>query len=274
MKKILLAFDGDNFSKGAFDFAAWLNQQNTILLSGIFLPEIVFAPLATYPADGAAAPGYLPLTDDEYVEVVAKNIEQFKMLCLENGIEHRIHKDFADFPLQELRKESRYADLLILGSESFYNELGTKKANIFLENMLQHSECPVLVVPEKFTIPESIMLTYNGSQNSLYSIKLFAYLFPELNNKPTTLVFCDGKQADFPEQSNIEELATRHFSDLSFLYLDMGFKEYFQTWTIQKSPPVVVAGSYGRSAFSQLFHKSFMGEIISDHKAAVFIAHK
>jgi len=274
MRKIILAFDGDNFSEGAFEFARQLNEQNPVLLSGIFLPQIIFSHPLSYAKGGKPGPVYVPLIKDEQTDTVEKNIERFKMLCLSNGIEHRVHKDFSDFPLHELKRETRYADLIILGSETFYEELGTTEPNVYLENMLHQSECPVIVIPEKFNFPQSIILTYDGSRDSVYAIKQFAYLFPELNNKRTLIIFSDNKNGEFPEQSNIEELAARHFSDLAFFKLDMDFKEYFASWTIQKPVPIVVAGSYGRSAFSQLFKKSFIAEIITDYKTPVFIAHR
>jgi hypothetical protein len=37
MKKILLAFDGEHFSEGAFEFASSLNRKERILLTGVFL---------------------------------------------------------------------------------------------------------------------------------------------------------------------------------------------------------------------------------------------
>ncbi len=273
MRKIILAFDGDNFSEGAFEFARQLNEQNPVLLSGVFLPQIIFSNPLSYAKGGKPVPVYTPLVYEEHADAVEKNIERFKMLCLSSGIEFRIHKDFSDFPLHELKTETRYSDLLILGSETFYKELGTTEPNVYLENILHHSECPVIVVPEKFNFPQSTILTYDGSRDSVFAIRQYAYLFPELNNKPALIIFSDNKNGDFPEQSNIEELAARHFSDLAFFKLDMDFKEYFASWTIQKPAPMVVAGSYGRSAFSQLVKKSFITEIIVDYKTPVFIAH-
>jgi nucleotide-binding universal stress UspA family protein len=273
MRKIILSFDGDNFSEGAFEFARQLNEQNPVLLSGIFLPQIMFANPLSYEKGGKPVPAYVPLITDEYTEAVEIKIERFKILCLSNGILHTVHKDFSDYPLHELKRETRYADLLILGSETFYKEPGTRKPNFFLENMLHQSECPVIVIPEKFNFPQSVMLTYDGSRNSVYAIKQFAYLFPELNNKQAFIIFCGDKNGDFPEQSSIEELAARHFSDLAFFKLDMDFKESFARWAIQKPMPIVVAGSFGRSAFSQLFKKSFITEIITGYKTPVFIAH-
>jgi nucleotide-binding universal stress UspA family protein len=274
MRKIILAFDGDNFSEGAFEFARQLNEQDAVLISGIFLPRIIFSNPLSYAKGGKAVPVYTPLINDEYTDMVEKNIERFKMLCLSNGIEYRVHKDFSDFPLHELERETRYADLLILGSGTFYGELGTNKPNVYLENALHHSECPVIVIPEKFKFPQSVILTYDGSKDSVYAIKQFAYLFPRLTNKQAVIIFSDNKKDELPEKSNIEELAARHYSYLSFFKLAIGFKEYFSSWTIQKPAPIVVAGSYGRSAFSQVFKKSFITEIIADYKTPVFIAHR
>jgi len=36
---------------------------------------------------------------------------------------------------------------------------------------------------------------------------------------------------------------------------------------------LLVAGSYGRSAVSDLFHSSFAEQVIHEHKMPVFIAH-
>jgi hypothetical protein len=42
MKKILIAFDGIHFSKSAFEFAKKLNEVSPVLLTGVFLPQIIF----------------------------------------------------------------------------------------------------------------------------------------------------------------------------------------------------------------------------------------
>ena len=45
MRKILLVFDGINFSEGAFEFARRLNEKNQILVAGVFMPQVDFANL-------------------------------------------------------------------------------------------------------------------------------------------------------------------------------------------------------------------------------------
>ena len=109
MKKILLAFDGEHFSTGAFEFARSLNERNSILLTGVFIPQVDYANLWSY-ASGTTGPLFIPLVESEDAEKVGKNIHRFEALCKKNNIEYRVHKDFFDFALPELKKETRFAE--------------------------------------------------------------------------------------------------------------------------------------------------------------------
>jgi len=273
MRKIILAFDGDNFSEGGFEFARNLNEQDPVLLTGVFLPPLALLNPVSYQMNkNKNVPAYIPVISNEDLHEIEKNVEQFKMLCLSHGIRHHVHRDFDDFPLQELAKETRYADLMITGSEIFYEELGVTKVNAYLEHTLHHSECPVVVVPEKYDFPQNVILAYDGSKNSVFAIKQFAYLFPTLTRKQAILLYSSHKGERLPEKSNIEEWVTCHFPGLSIFSVDVD-KKHFPTSINRESTPIVIAGSYGRTAVSQLFKKSFMTEIIRDHKTPVFIAH-
>ncbi len=273
MKKILLAFDGTHFSTGAFEFARQLNELEPVLVTGAFLPQALAANLWSY-ADGMSGPMFIPLVEGRDTEVMQENIAKFETLCQKHGIEYRVHEDLFDFALPELKQETRFADVLIIGSEVFYENLGGK-LNEYLQDVLHGSECPVLVVPEKYDFPETIILSYDGSESSVYAIKQFAYLFPELSKKPTLLVYAheDGKN-EFPKQSNIEELAARHYSDLTLMKLDMPPKKYFGTWMENRRSALLVSGSFGRSGVSQLIKKSFISDVIADHRLPVFTTHR
>ena len=274
MKKIILAFDGTHFSEGAFEFARRLNELQPVLLTGVFLPRAELANLWSY-ADGVGSPLLIPLIESSESELVQQNIDCFEKLCRSNGIDYRVHKDFFDFALPELKKESSYADLLILGSEMFYENMGTNSPNDYLRDALHDVACPVLLVPEKFDFPESIILAYDGSEDAVYAIKQFAYLFPELTNRETLLVYANiDVEEDFPDKIQMEELAARHFSNLTLFKLDVNPKKYFSKWVLEKKSAMLVSGSYGRSGLSQLFKKSFVKDVIADHRLPVFTAHK
>lgn len=274
MKKILLAFDGIHFSEGAFKFAQALNEKEPVLLTGVFLPQVSYANLWSY-ADGAVAVPFIPLVEEDEAGLINKNIERFKELCHKNSIEYKVHKDFFDFALPELKKETRFADLLILGSENFYRNLASGTPNEYLKDALHGAECPILVVPEQFNFPQSNILAYDGSESSVFAIKQFTYLFPELSNNSTLLVTAKAEEAEhLPNEEYMAELAGRHFSDLTLLSLDINPKKHFATWISEKQGAILVTGSFGRSFFSQLFKKSFVSEVIAEHKLPVFIAHR
>ncbi len=274
MKKILLAFDGMHFSDGAFEFARILNENKRILLTGVFLPEVDYAILSDYSGGGMVGDLSVPLVANHTAEAVKISREKFAKLCNLNFIEYRIHDDYIEFALPELKKESAFADLMIIGSQSFYKNLGTEDVNQYLEDTLHQAQCPVVVVPEKFHFPQTNILAYDGSASSVYAIKQFAYLFPDLVQNPTILVYSNKESlAEIPDQVNIEELVARHFRDLTLFKMEADPRQYLNTWLIKRNSAILISGSYGRSGLSRLFHKSFLSDVIKDHHIPVFVTH-
>ena len=276
MKKILLVFDESNFAEGVFEFARSLNELEPVLLTGVFLPQVDYANLWSYAAaSGTITSGYVPLIEEEDAEMVYRNIFHFEELCQRNGIAYRVHKDFYSFALPELKRESRFADVILLSGELFYKGVSESNQFDYLRDALHAAESPVVIVPETYRFPENIILAYDGSAESVYAIKQFAYIFPELTKNPTLLVYAeDESDKDFPSKQQIVELVTQHYKDLTFYKLEMAPKKYFNTWISEKEGSILVSGSFSRSAFSQIFRKSFVADIIRDHKIPVFIAHK
>lgn len=271
MKKVIIPFNGGKFSEGAFSFAAALNNTKPILLTGIFLPHVDFVNFFLFPTTLSEASETLGKKVEE--ENIQKNIKQFTYLCQKNNIQYKIHKDLDDFPIPELTKESRFADLLIIGSEIFFKNISEKDYNSFLKDTLQHTECPVMVIPENYHSPSQNILAYDGSASSVFAIKQFAYLFPDLCDNKTILVYASEENEDIPAHGNIEELATSHFSNLAITVLD-GDKKKFSKWVLKYENPILVSGSFGRSGFSSIFTRSFVLNIIDAHKIPVFIAHQ
>jgi hypothetical protein len=273
MKKILLAFEGTSFSEGAFEFARKLNELQPILLTGVFLPQTEIANFWSY-ADPAGVP-FIPAIETSTSAIVHQNIARFENLCKENNIDYSVHREFYELAMPELKKESRYTDLIVLGSEVFYKDIGVQASYNYLKGVLQDIDCPVIVVPEEFDFPKSIILAYDGSKESIYAIKQFAYLFPELTDAPTLLVYVnDDAEKDFPDRLQIEELVSRHYSNLTFFKLDVNPKKFFQLWISEEKSAILVSGSYGHAGVSHLFKRSFVKDVITGYSLPVFIAHK
>ncbi len=269
MKKVLVLFDGEHFALSALDFANQLNQSERILLTALFLPPIDYTDTLMLYAGGMAGPLYLPtvITDPDAVK---KNEERFKEYCVRNGIEHRVHDEVYRSIPKVIATESRYADLMLMTGDTFYVNLGEETQQEYTEDAIRKAGCPVVVLPAHNTEPQNLVIAYDGSPASVYALKQFTYLLPQLCKLPAMVVYASTKDDEIPDIDYMKELCGRHFTDLSFYKLQADAKRYFNTWVTDRGKAMVIAGSY---ATSRLFRKQFVDELIKDHKLPVFIAH-
>ena len=270
MNKILLVFDGTNVSQGAFEFARRLNDLDPILLVGAFLPQTDLS--ASWSYNAGEGPLHIPAVEPSVSEMVAENMLQFEALCKSNDIDFRIHEHFHQLAMPELIKETRFAHLLIVGSEKFF---GGDTA--YLTDLLHDAECPVLVVPEEFSFPGQLVLAYDGSRASVFAIRQFCFLFPALCGLPTTLVYTgpvNDKDEPLPDEPYMEELAAGLFSNLDIRHLELDPGTGFAAWLSGIPAPMLISGSFGRSLLSQAFRESFAQKVVDYQIIPVFITHK
>jgi hypothetical protein len=270
MKKVITVFDDSNFSETAINFIKQYPSEKKPLLVGVFLSAVDYSNEFGYSISMAGT--ISPVIEDP--EIVASNIARFKDLCKNNHIEHEVHNDVGEEALERLRKETSFADLLIISSELFFKTLGEKQPGPHMKNILQNAECPILLLPEQFNFPKRTILAYDGSNTSTYAIRQFSYIFPELRKNTAMLAFASDTEDEIPQQDLVEELCTRHFNDLSMKRLDFSPKTYFSTWLTDQKDAIVVTGGYSQKGISLIFHKNFMSEVIAEHRIPVFIAHK
>ena len=274
MKKILIAFDGNHFSEGAMQMAEWLNEGQTLLMTGVFLSPVDYRDVIGYTGAGMSGAVILPEIGADDVAVRA-NIARFEEACQRNGFEYRVHRDTDFFALQELIRETRFADLLILSGETFYDNIDSEQPNEYLKRTLHESECPVMVVPEDFSAPGSPVLTYDGKASSVHALKQFAYLFPERCSLDAILVSAEEESdAEMPHADLVSELATRHFPNLNLKNAAGRDREAFIDWIHARKGCILVSGAFGRGEMSNLFRKSFATELIRRNRIPLFIAHR
>ncbi len=275
MNRILLAFDGYHFSKEALGFVRELNELQPVMVNGMFLPEIAYPGAYGFAGTASMEMPSLKKSLEAYdEETLEANVNVFKDLCEQSGIAYTVHKCLDEFTVRHLKKETRFSDVMIVSNELFRRNTLNSETDEYIEITLHHSECPVLVLPEQCDFPDHIVLAYDGSASSVYAIKLFSYLFPELCRKSTLLVYASKKEHELPDREYIEELASRHFSKMDIMNLRMDPAKYFGEWVSVRKKPLLVAGSFERSPLSELLKKSFAGDVIKEHKVPVFIAHK
>lgn len=267
MKKILLAIDDGHFPEGAFRFARKINEMEAITLCGVFLPELDLSANISYTSV------FIPLTENYAAASIQQSLQTFREYCTQYNIHHIEHHDLKEDAIKVLRKESLFADLLLLSSEKFYADLLYGPGG-FLGSALHQSACPLIAVPENATFPESVILTYDGSASSVFAIKSFAGLFPQLCELNTLLLYGNTNEAPLPDASGIQELVQHHFPNATTAAMNTIPEKYFGTWLSEIPNPIVVSGAYGRSLLSRVFRRSFVEDTLRAHQVPVFIAHR
>lgn len=278
MKKILIVFRSYHYSGSVVEWLRRMNENAPLLATGIFLPASAFASVFSYAAtaNAAAETGYFPAVDKEEAGEIEKEMSMFEQDCIANGIECRLHPGRFNLTLPDLRLESRFADLMLISGESFFGNDPEKDRIDQVRDIVQCSECPVLIIPEHFIFPQSVILAYDGSENSVFSIRQFTYVMKELTGLPTLLFYASGDEylKELPHRDEIIELTARHFSDLTTRKIELEPKEFFKDWIENRKGSLLVSGSFGRSDLSQFFRKSFASDLVLGHHIPVFVAHR
>jgi hypothetical protein len=271
MKKLLLVFDGDHYPSAPLDLMLHFKPD---FVTAAFLSPLDYSALWANPLIPGSTVSYVVMTDevDRRTQKMVKNMQSFAELCSTNDQLFRVHDDSQGNIFEQISKESRFADLMVICSDSFYEQFG-EQPNDYLKEVLHDSECPILLIPEKFILPLSNLLFYDGSSSSVFAMKQFAYLLPDLAMNPTTLISASSEK-EMPDSELLLEWALRYFPglDLTFLRKKPDARGYALNHGYPS--PIVVLGAFGRNDLSVLFRKSFSNEFIRNNKSAVFISHQ
>src|SRR5688572_19890373 len=183
MKKIIAAFDGLKYSESTRDYAIYLAKQTNAHLVGVFMDDPTYTSYKIYELiakEGVSVDKLkkFEAKDKATRDAAAKN---FKKTCQQPGLEFSIHHDH-NIALQSLKHESIYADLVVIDSKETLTHHSEKLPTRFIRDLLSETQCPVLIVPQKFNPVQKIVLLYDGGPSSVYAIKMFSYLLPGLKD--------------------------------------------------------------------------------------------
>lgn len=268
-----MAFEETLFPEGAFEFVRKLNEYEPVMVTGLFIPQVRYSDVWSYGGAMVGAGIQSVVLDDP--GLIRKTIQRFETVCQHNGIPYRVHSGDNDFSLQALVKETRYADVMVISSEKFFHFLSVPDPGNYMKDVMKQAECPVVIVPEHHAFPEKLILAYDGHASSVYAIKQFANIFPNLASLPTLLVYANEQSGtDIPEEIYVEELVTQHYPNLDIMKLHMDNRKQFARWVDIHPKALLVSGAFGRSAMSSIIRKSYITDIIAEQRMPIFIAHR
>jgi hypothetical protein len=265
MEKILLALDAGKPNMGSIDFACYLCRLTRSRLTGVFLEDILYRDrVAMQTMHGESEPS---------AGGDADTINAFKMACENREVQTLVHRD-RGVPESEIVEESRFADLVIVDPETSFTRGNETLPGHFVKSLLLHSECPVIISPYSFESIDTIIFAYNGTRSSVFAIKQFTYLFPELRQKKAIVVSVrtDGGET-LSEQFKMKEWLKNHYSELEYIILNGAPSDQLFGYLIEKKNAMVVMGAYGRDMISRFFKPSHARLIVRTVNLPLFISH-
>jgi hypothetical protein len=279
MEKILLAIDAYNPDKNAIEFACYLGRLTKSKITGIFLENVTAGQKAVL-QNGHETPGVDQDADDYWIQNLArierieKNIRFFRQKCAAEEVLCRVHRD-QGFPATELIEESRFADLIVIDSGFSMNTHHEGGPTEFVNDILKNAECPVVLAPENFDGINEIIVAYNGSASSVFALKQFTYLFPQLGDKKITAVQVN-ETGRWEEEGkyNFSEWLRIHYRNVHFEALTGETDRALFDYLVKKEGVLLVMGAYGRNALSQFLKHSRAELLIKSLRQPIFIAHK
>jgi nucleotide-binding universal stress UspA family protein len=278
MEKILLAINAIDPDKNSLEFACYLGRLTNSKITGIFLEN------ETYIESSKLKPvyeaSYIDKEVNEYphpkirrTELIERNISSFKDAAISRGVEFNLHRD-RGVPAYELIEESRYADVIVVDASTSFNRHFEGIPTNFIKDVLKNTECPAIVAPEGFEGIDEIVFTYDDSPSSVFAIKQFTYLFPQLRDKKITIVhISDSGEWNNANRFKLKELLRNYYFDLHFEVLKGSIYKTLFEYVFDKENSFLVMGAYGRNAVSRFFKPSRADLIIKTITQPIFIAH-
>jgi hypothetical protein len=259
MKKILLVMNGVDLNMPAVDFACYIAKLSRSHLTGIFLE-----------GDGGER-ALVPAMPDE--ATVETNIRRFREACICRETLSLVHRD-RGLPLSEVIAESRFADLIIVDPTLSAWEPDHHTPGRFVREVLMSSECPVLVSPYTFDGIDDLVFAYDGTASSVFAIKQFSLLFPELRNQKVIVFSVRREPGGIEGQFKMKEWLKVHFPDVEIVLRKGDPADQLFGYLLEKRKSLVVMGAYGRNVVSRIFKPSEARLVVKTIDLPLFISHR
>ncbi|MBO9616991.1 MAG: universal stress protein [Dyadobacter sp.] len=279
MKNIRLVIDAGHLNTHHVQFACYVASLTQSRLTGIFMQNVPSEALSELkiasgtPFEEALALQELP-DFRKMQELLHENESTFRTMCERQGVHVSVHTNPHE-PLEEILAESRYADLMIIGSDLAFEPSDGKRPSSFLKEVLCAAECPVMIAPDHFEGVDEIVFAYDGNAAAAHAIKQFSYLLPELGDTRLTIVqvISDEVQED-AHDGKLARLVSSHYSNAHFKKLYGRANSELFAFLMNRKKSLVVMGSYGRSTFSNMLTPSTADPLIRNLNLPIFVAHR
>jgi nucleotide-binding universal stress UspA family protein len=277
MKKFIAAFDGLNFCESTLQYALDLSKQCHAHLVGVFLEDNArrsyrSKELAWY--DGVETEALVRILDERDMEERRETVAVFEAACLTNEVRYSIHRN-SNGAMKDLLEESVYADLLIINATQSMSIEKEAVPTRFVKHVLNHTQCPVLLVPPTYVPFNKVVLLYDGELSSVNAVKSFSYLFHDLKDLPAeVLVTKEPKESShLPHNCLMKEFIRRRYPKAEYRLISSSPEDEVMRYLEPgKAAPLLVLGSYRRGQLARMLGLNMAERLLQAWEMPLFIA--
>jgi len=276
MKNILIVIDAEKLNVSDINFGCQIAKMCGSRLTGVFLEN---NPVGETPAlktvlgipyvetiVASDLPGY-----NKRSVIREENMRFFDEICTEQGILHAAHLAKV-VALDQIKSESRFADLLIINSSMHFEDNEYGEIFAFVSALQAHAECPVLVSSANFNGIDEIVFTYDGAAAASFAIRQFVNLFTDMGEKKITVVLVNN-YLESAEENNLKQYLLMHYPKADFHQLNGDPGQELFKFLFPRKKALVVMGAYSRSKIYRSFFPSIADRLIKTLSIPIFIAH-
>jgi hypothetical protein len=277
MKNIIAAFDGLKYADSTQDYAINITKQTSAHLVGVFLdyPTYNSFKINEVVEDKDFSLGKINKLEEKDKIKRYESASLFTKACEHAKLEFSVHHDHT-IALHDLKQESVYADIIVISANETLTHYEEKPPTRFIRDLLSDTQCPIIIIPHKFKPIDKIILLYDGEPNSVYAIKMFSYLLPQLKHLETEVISVKHLDEDthLPNNKLMKEFMKRHYPKAKYIIMKGWAEEEIVAYLkLQEENTMIILGAYRRGAVSRWFRESMADILMRNLKLPLFIAH-
>lgn len=269
MEKILLVVNDEDIQESTIRFACFIAKLTSSTLTAI-LPEelLIEEEVVINEAEGMPYVESISISEipdnTEKVNQREESIRIFQELAKEAEIQSFVHVD-KGLPAEEIIEESRFTDLLIIDTATSFAD--------FIKDILQKVWCPVLIAPPGFTGIDNIIFIYDKGKSSVFAIKQFTYLFPELKSQKAKIVYINHDELLTEEEElQVIDWLQYHYAGVEFIIPKADAVQAYFNYLFEKKNDLVVMGGYGHGLLASFFVNN-QADGTSANELPIFVSH-
>lgn len=276
-KRIVVGLDPSEYTKVAVELACQRAKLHGGTVIGVGVVDMPGIENASHGA-GVGASHFAKKAREKHIAEAEERVEallaEFKATCAERGVPCETEYKSGS-PTAEIADAGRSADLIILGTRTFFHFETDEEPGNTLQELLREHACPVLAVPKELTLPfEHVIFPYDGSAKAARSMREFVTLSDALPAKPEVTLLRIGEDVD--EGTALLKRPTQYLEAHGYQVLQKVLPgepaEVIASVAKEKQPAVVVIGASSKSGLRAFLFGSVTKTLIEDGTLPIFIS--